>query len=105
MARNQPFDFSDDDDIAVASSSGSRHEAEFSESGSAGLHGMAGTGDGLMGEAATHEASRKAGAAAREAAEKAAQRASQQTATQARGSAGQSDTPTSMQHKKGNQPR
>jgi hypothetical protein len=97
MARNQPFDFSDDDDLATASAAGSQ-QAEFSESGSTtGLHGMAGMGDDLTGETAAHETGKQTG--------KAAQKAAQQTATQTRSTTGQHDSPTSMQRKRGNQPR
>jgi hypothetical protein len=99
MARNQPFDFSDEDDIVTASTAGSR-DVEFSESGSTDLAGMAVMGDDLMGETATGKTGRKTGTAAA-----AAQVAQQQTATQTRAATGQQDTPTSMQHKGGNQPR
>ncbi len=89
MGRDQPFDFSDDEQAAAMT--GSRN-SEFSESGSA-------ISDDLMDQAAIIES----GPQARTAAAKSAQQS--QTATQARTSTGHHDTPTSMQHKRGNQPR
>jgi len=45
--RNQQFDFSEDDDLAVASGTASISGAEFSDSGSAGLYGTTDLGDDL----------------------------------------------------------
>jgi len=95
MARKRSFEFSDDDDFAETTHSTHINDAELSESGSAGLHGM---GDDMLDETASGQRSGKA------ATSRAAQQA--QTATQTRSSAAQqADSPTSMNDKRGNQPR
>lgn len=100
MARNQPFDFSEDDDFAVSSSGGSMQDAELSEAGTARLHNL---GDDMLAEAGMdHQGSQQAGQQARQARQAARQT---QTATQTRATAQQHDTTTSLQNKRGNQPR
>jgi hypothetical protein len=108
MARNQPFDFSDDDDIGIGShSSQSSHGAHGSHS-AAGADSslsdspeMIGSADltdaELLGDTATPQSGRMGSKAAQQAAKT-------QTATRST-TAQQHDSPTSMHHKRGNQPR
>jgi hypothetical protein len=87
MGRNQPFDFSDDEDLTIASGGANTADAEYSETGWSDSPNMNSAMDDIGGQAS----------------EKATQKS--QTATHARSSAEQHDTPTSMNRKRGNQPR
>jgi hypothetical protein len=92
MARNQPFDFSDDDDIGI--SHGSHHS---SMSGSSDMIGSADHSDAELLDDTTAQSGRTGSKSGKQAA---------QTQTAARSTtAQQHDTPTSMHHKRGNQPR
>jgi hypothetical protein len=94
MARNQPFDFSDDDDIGIGHGSSSRHT---SMSGSSDMIGSADLADADLLDDSTAHSGHTGSKSAKQAA---------QTHTATRSTtAQQQDTPTSMQHKRGNQPR
>jgi hypothetical protein len=90
MARNRPFDF-DDDDLDL--SSDSIHETDIGGSRS---HDIGAMGDDLLAEANLDDTGQQAGNRAQ---------AQQQTAIQTRSAQDQSDTSTTMRHKRGNQPR
>ena len=95
MAQDQPFEFSEDDDFAVASSGGSLHEAELSEAGSALTH----MGEDMLVDAGVdHHGTQHAGQQSRQARQT-------QTATQTRAVAQQHETTTPLHRKRGNQPR
>jgi hypothetical protein len=110
MARNQPFDFSDDDDIGIGSHSSQSSHRSHGAHGSHGAHAsdtsyssspdMIGSADltdaDLLGDTGAQQSGRM-GKAAKQAAQT-------QTATRST-TAQQHDSPTSMQHKRGNQPR
>jgi hypothetical protein len=105
MARNQPFDFSDDDDIGITSRSASDSRISSSRSsdlpGASGDAAMAGmSDDDLLDDAAAPQADRTGSKGARD-----VQKSAQQTQTATRSSSGQQDTPTSIKRKRGNQPR
>jgi hypothetical protein len=85
MSRNQPFDFTDDDDISLASGSANTTDAEYTEFGWADSPEM---GSAMEDTGRQGQKTRKS-----------------QTATHMRRSAEQPDSPTSMSHKRGNQPR
>jgi hypothetical protein len=102
MARNRSFDFDDEDDFAAASPTAAHASGtEFSESGSAGPSGM---GDALIGEALLGEAgmSQQSG---QHSSRRSAQPAPTATRTRSAKGQKQSETSTSMQEKRGNQPR
>jgi hypothetical protein len=109
MARNQPFDFSDDEDIGITSRTASTDDADIAASGSSSSSrssGMAESSDlsemgdaDLLGDTAAEQAGRQGRRSAK------SQEAAQQIKTATRGSTGQHDPPTSMQNKRGNQPR
>jgi hypothetical protein len=92
MARNQPFDFSDEDDL-IASGGTNATDAEYSESGWADSPDMTSQS---MGRSSMDETGRHATQKARQ---------QSQTATHTRSSAEPPDSPTSMNKKRGNQPR
>jgi hypothetical protein len=87
MARNNSSNFSDDDDYLMASEGGSL-DAEFTESGTAGLQST--TDEGLFSEGIAQQQGQAA-----------TQTRTQQTTAQSQ----QADLPTSMHDKRGNQPR
>jgi len=112
MARNQPFDFSDDDDHGIGSHSSHGSHGSHSSHGSHGSHSshpshsgdsadltgpdMSMSDSDMIGDSSAH--SGRTGS-------KSAKQASQtQTASRATTSQ-QHDSPTSMKHKRGNQPR
>ena len=89
MARNQPFDFSDEDDLSLTRNT-DFDDAEFTESGLASPYGTSGhAGDGM-----THHQTGAASQASRA-----------QTTTPTRESAESWEANTSMSKKRGNQPR
>ena len=95
MARDQPFEFSEDADYAVASRGGSMHAAELSEAGTAPKH----MGEHLLADAGMdHHGSQHAGHHGRPARQT-------QTATRTRAVAQQHETTTPLHRKRGNQPR
>ena len=96
MARNQPFDFSEDNDLAAASSGASRHDAELNESGPASFHPMG--EEMLAAHGMDHHGSQHAEHQLRQARQT-------QTATQTRAKVQQRETTTPMHRKRGNQPR
>lgn len=99
MARNQPFDFSDDDDIGIGSHSSSARNTGIT--GSSDMLSSDLNDADLLDESSAQQSGRMTGKAAQQAAQQAAQT---QTATRSTTSQ-QHDSPTSMQHKRGNQPR
>ena len=99
MARNQPFDFSDDDDIDMSHGSSARHSGI---SGSSDAIGSADLSEAdLLDETSAQSGVIQSGVMGSKSAKQAAQT---QTATRST-TAQQHDAPTSMQHKRGNQPR
>ena len=94
MARNQPFDFSDDDDIDMSHGSSTRHSGI---SGSSDMIGSADISDADLLDETTAQSGKMGSKSAKQAAQT-------QTATRST-TAQQHDTPTSMHHKRGNQPR
>ena len=91
MARNQPFDFSDDDDASLSSRSTEFDDAQFTDSGLASPYGMS-THSGDTGAHQTGAASQTAQGRAT-------------TTTPARESAESRENTTPMSKKRGNQPR
>jgi len=97
MARNQPFDFSEDSDFAAASSGGHHHQdAELSESGTASMHPL--YDDMLASSGLDYHGSQHAEHQVRQARQT-------QTATQTRAKVKLRETTTPLHRKRGNQPR
>jgi hypothetical protein len=96
MARNQPFDFSEDSDAAAQSGGGHLRDAELSESGEVSMTPM--YDDMLASSGLDYHGSQHAEHQLRQARQT-------QTATQTRAKVKQRETTTPLHRKRGNQPR